>query len=97
MKLYKRTILRMFFVVEIFIFVGVYFLGGNGFQYLNRLRGENRELYSQIMELKHEIAGLENDVADWNGNDFYKEKIAREKLQMARKGDQICFLDAKND
>jgi len=96
-KIYKRTILRMFFVIEIFIFAGVYFFGGNGFQYLNRLKGENQELYGQILDLKNEIAGLEKGISDWNSNDFYKEKIAREKLQMARKGDQIYFLDTKND
>jgi len=97
MKLYKRSILRLFFVIEIFIFIGVYFFGGNGFQYLNRLEHENDQLHGNIVRLKDEIAQVQKDITDWNNNDFYKEKIAREKLQMARRGDQIYFLDVKDD
>ena len=97
MKIYKKTIFRMFFVIEIFIFVGVYLFGGNGLQYLACLKKENYKLYDQVVALKHEIVKLEKDIVDWNSNDFYKEKIAREKLQMARKGDQIYFLSSKGE
>jgi len=87
----------MFFVIEIFIFLGVYFFGGNGLQYLTRLKNENKQMHDQLQYLKQQMVALEKDIHDWNSNDFYKEKIAREKLQMARKGDQIYFLDSEDD
>jgi len=96
LKIYKRTILRLFFAIEIVIFVGVYLFGGNGLQYLTRLKSENSTLYFEILSLKKDISNLEKQIEDWQSNDFYKEKYARERLQMAKKGEVIYFLDAKN-
>ena len=93
MKIYKRTILRLFFAVEIVIFVSVYLFGGNGLQYLTRLKSENNSLYFEIVSLKKDITELEKQIEDWQSNDFYKEKYARERLQMAKKGEMIYFVD----
>jgi len=93
MKIYKKTILRFFFVVEIAIFLGVYFFGGNGLQYLNRLKNENNVIKYKVLALENEICTLEKDIRDWNTSDFYKEKVAREQLQMAKHGDIIYFVD----
>jgi len=93
MKIYKKTILRFFFVIEIIIFLGVYFFGGNGLRYLNHLKSENNVVKYKILALKNEICKLEKDIQDWNVNDFYKEKVAREQLQMAKRGDMIYFVD----
>ena len=43
------------------------------------------------MQLKNEIAQLEKEMYAWQTDDFYKEKIAREQLQMARKGDELVL------
>jgi len=93
LKIYKRTILRLFFAVEIVIFVSVYLFGGNGLQYLTRLKSENNSLYFEIVSLKKDITELEKQIEDWQSNDFYKEKYARERLQMAKKGEMIYFVD----
>jgi len=93
MKIYKKTILRFFFVIEITMFLGVYFFGGNGLQYLNRLKNENNVIKYKVLALENEINTLKKDIKDWNMNDFYKEKVAREQLQMAKHGDIIYFVD----
>ena len=92
MKIYKRTIVRLFFAVEVMVFVGVYLFGGNGLQYLRRLQNENQKLKNEIGTLEAEVKVIEQQIVAWQADDFYKEKIAREKLQMARKGDEIYFL-----
>ena len=93
MKIYKRTIVRLFFVVEVMVFVGVYLFGGNGVQYLRRLKDENQNLKNEVLQIQAEVKVIEQQIASWKADDFYKEKIAREKLQMARKGDEIYFIE----
>jgi len=93
MKIYKRTMMKIFFAIEIVFFIGVYLFGGNGLQYLSYLRSENKALFCDVEHLKKEVDALEKQIAEWTSNDFYKEKIAREKLQMSRKGDEIYFLE----
>jgi len=92
MKIYKRTIFRLFFFIEVAIFVGVYIFGGNGMQYSHRLECENEELFAEVSALKKEVGQIEQQIVHWESDDFYKEKVAREKLQMARKNDQIYFV-----
>jgi len=93
MKIYKRTIVRLFFTVEVMVFVAVYLFGGNGLQYLHRLQDENMQLNDEIILLEQEIELIDQQIVSWQSDDFYKEKIAREKLQMARKDDEIYFVD----
>lgn len=93
MKIYKRTIVRLFFAIEIMVFVGVYLFGGNGVQHLRRLKDENQKLKNEVVHLQIETKLVEQQIASWQADDFYKEKIAREKLQMAKKGDEIYFIE----
>jgi len=92
MKTFKRTMLRVFFAIEICVFLGVYLFGPGGLQTMVRFEGENRALDEQINELKMEVQLWEHKIALWQSDDFYKEKIAREQLQMARSGDQIFYV-----
>lgn len=91
MRLYKKTMVKIFFVIEIIVFIGVYLYGGNGLEHLNRLEYENQKLEYEVVELKNELAALQKDLKDWN-TDFKKEQFARENLQLAKKGDKIYFL-----
>jgi len=45
--------------------------------------------------LNDDLSKIEKNIKDLEVNDFYTEKMAREKLQMAKKGDQIYFLTKK--
>lgn len=89
---FKRIALRIFFTLEILVFTIVYFVGPQGIQTLWRLQGENDELANQINGLHTEIDSLQGKIVAWNTHDFYKEKVAREQLQMARKGEQIYYI-----
>ncbi len=84
--------LRIFFAVEICIFVGVYLFGPRGLQTMLRLEKENRELDQEVAQLKQEVLNCKQKIAVWQSDDFYKEKIAREQLQMAKRGDEIFYL-----
>ena len=92
MVITKRHMLRMFFIFEIVIFIGIYFFSAQGLRVLQGMQKENEQVYEKISYLKDEIAVLESDVAEWENNTFYKEKIAREELQMAKEGDEVYFL-----
>ena len=91
MKEIKRKLLRIFFVLEIVVFTGAYFFAPQGLCAINRLKQENEQVVVEINDLRAEIAILENTIAQWHSCSFYKEKIAREQLQMARKGDRIYY------
>lgn len=92
MVITKRHLLRIFFLIEIAIFIGIYVFSSQGLQTLHRMKHENKEVELRIADLQKEIKDLEAEVDEWQNNSFYKEKIAREQLQMAKKGDQVYFL-----
>lgn len=92
MHIAKCIVSRVFLTVEIMIFVSVYFFGSNGMAVLSELERENAQLEADIDKLRSEIQGLELDIVQWNEDPYYKEKIAREQLQMARADDQIIFV-----
>jgi len=92
MKTFKRTMLRVFFAVEVCVFVGVYLFGPSGLQTMIRLEEENEVLETQLAGLQKEVAAWEQKIVLWQSDDFFKEKIAREQLQMARTGDEIFYL-----
>jgi len=88
----KSYISRIFLVGEILIFVGIYFFSVNGLPKLSLLRDENKKLEQEIVLLQSEISVLDNEVVAWNTDPFYKEKVAREQLQMAREHEEILFI-----
>jgi cell division protein FtsB len=92
MKTVKQTALRIFFAVEIVVFACVYVFGPQGMQVLQHMQQENIDLEKNIQVLRVEIKELEDTVIAWKIYPFYKEKIAREQLQMARKSDQVYYL-----
>jgi cell division protein FtsB len=49
------------------------------------------ELQKNLILLNDEIVQLKKEIYAWQTNDFYKEKVAREQLQMARKGDELFY------
>lgn len=92
MHVLKQKIIQLFFVIEVMVFAGVYLFGAQGIQALLRLKRDNNELDKEIKALQTEVAHLEQQIDVWNAHPFYKEKIAREQLQMARPDDQIYYL-----
>ncbi len=91
-KLLKRRSMRIFFMVEIMFFIGLYLFGTDGIQYLMQLQHEQQKLDLELEEVRQEVATLHEQVEQWDATPFLKEKIAREQLQMAREGDEIYYI-----
>jgi cell division protein FtsB len=90
----KKIAMRIFLVLEMFAFGYVYICGKNGLQSLRKYKNVVIDLKKNITQLDQEVAFLEKEIHVWQSDDFYKEKIAREQLQMARKGDELFYIGA---
>lgn len=93
MRFTKKMILRIFFALEGVIFMGMYIWGACGMRAILKLEETMEQLHKETLAMEHEIAILENDIANWHKHPFYKEKVAREQLQMARSGEEIYYLN----
>ncbi len=93
MKKFKHTLLLSVFAIEICAFVGVYIFGTRGVRALKKLQHENAGLEQEIKRIQAQLQVQKKEVDLWRKHAFYKEKIAREQLQMARKNDQIFLVD----
>ncbi len=91
MKMIKQSVLYLFLAVELVIFVGVYFFGPNGYKHWLKLKEENNVVLQDLQTLKKEITALKKEMAVAKSDDFYKEKVARTKLQMSKKTDVIYY------
>lgn len=94
MKETKRALLRIFFVVEMVICTLFYLFGTHGVQALQRMAQKNAALAQDVQALRTTVARIELDIELWQANDFYKEKKAREQLQMADAHDIIYVRQA---
>ncbi len=88
----KRTISRALFLVELAIFSWIYFFGLHGFYNLIELRSDSDRIEKKLVCKKADIAMLKEQIIAWNVHSFYKEKMAREQLQMARNGELIYYI-----
>lgn len=92
MYLVKRTFLRVFFVLEACILITLYLFGAQGIQAMVHLRTVNERLDGEIVFLRQEICCLEQELRSF-ADPFKQEKIARERLHMARAGDIVFYID----
>lgn len=81
---------------ELFLLGIFYVWSPHGFQAITKLQREQQEVVTLIERLKKDIASLEHEIAEWESDSFYKEKIAREQLQMARRSDVVYYLLENN-
>ena len=88
----KKICMRLLLLVEMAGFGYLYVYGANGMQVLAQQREVVVELERNVIALKGDIEKLEEEMYAWQTDDFYKEKVAREQLQMARKGDELFYI-----
>jgi len=88
----KRIFMKVLLLLEMAAFGHIYFFGANGIKVLQNQKRGVAELQKNIVSLNGEVVQLEKEIYAWQTNDFYKEKIAREQLQMARKGDELFYI-----
>lgn len=92
MKEFKKTMLRFFFTLELIVFTAVYFFGAQGIQHAWRLNKEIGLIDQEITELTQETKSINDRIVAWHSHSYYKEKIAREQLQMARPWEEIYYI-----
>jgi len=89
----KKIISRMIIIIEVLIFIGWYFDGTDGMKMLHVLHAENSQIAQEIVQLQREMANIEHSIAAYQQDSFSREKIAREELQMARRDEEIFFIE----
>ena len=88
----KKMCMRLLLLVEMAVFGYLYVYGINGIQTLKKQCAVVFDTEKNVTLLKNDVEQLEKEIYAWQTNDFYKEKVAREQLQMARKGDEIFYI-----
>ncbi len=92
MQVKKKTVSRALIILEVIIFLVFYCWGSDGVSQLNDLKKENKQLTNAIELIQKEVASLEDELVRFQKDPFFKEKIAREQLQMAYKNEEILFI-----
>ncbi|HEX4068844.1 MAG TPA: septum formation initiator family protein [Candidatus Babeliales bacterium] len=89
---WKKMLMKIVLACEMTAFGYIYFFGSNGIASLQNQKKVVVDLKKDILVLDGEIVQLEKEIYAWQTDDFYKEKVAREQLQMARKGDELFYI-----
>ncbi len=91
-KTIKKTLFRFFFSIEV-VCMGVFYLfGSQGMMAIVRLKQEKEQALVEIEQLNNSINLLQDTITCWQNNDYYKEKVAREKLHMACPDEIVVYL-----
>lgn len=86
---FKRLVLSVLLIESIFFCV-LYCFGPNGMHILSSLRAQKVYILADIENLKRDIVQIKQEL-EYSQGDFYKEKMARERLQM-KKNNEIVFF-----
>ena len=93
-KAVRKISLRVLLAVEVVGFSYLYFFGTDGLCAVKKIQLERDQLAMRVEHMKLDIASLNRDIAAWHNDPFYKEKCAREQLQMARTGEEIYYTNS---
>ena len=92
-KKVKLKICGLFLSFEITVFMFVYFFGAYGVMVLSKIDRDNCFLEKEIIKIKKQNEVLEQEIVCWENDPFYKEKLAREVLQMGKKEEIVYFYE----
>lgn len=93
MVITKRFVLRLFLSIEIIGGIFFFIFGPYGMLAVSKKVQEQKLLAAEIEHQKKEVACLQQQIDVYATTDFYKEKIAREDLQMARPEEEVYILE----
>lgn len=88
----RSTIARTFVCFELIIWSVLYYCGDQGIRQIQQMKATNAQVQKHVVALQSDIAIYQHELDQWNTFAFYKEKIARERLQMARSTDMVFYL-----
>jgi cell division protein FtsB len=80
---------RLLFFLIMAALIYVFFLGDSGAIKITQLRLQRARLDKNIAELKHNSEQLETTIARLKSEDFYIEKIGRERYGYVRPGERV--------
>jgi cell division protein FtsB len=92
MRFAKKNIGRFAFAIELALFTGYYLIGANGIVALVSMNKEITSTQREVSLLKDEVQHLQQHIALQKKHPFFKEKIAREQLQMAHENEEIYVI-----
>lgn len=92
MRFEKKNVGRFAFIIELVLFTGYYLMGANGMLAMFAMNKEIGSAQREISLLKDEVHHLQNHIALQKKHPFFKEKIAREQLQMAHENEEIYII-----
>ncbi len=95
MLVYKKKVMWGLLGIEIIFFACAYLISNNGLRALLLLKKDNERLCKDITTIKHDLHALEKELLQRHHYPYYNEKIAREKLHMAREDEFIYFLNER--
>jgi cell division protein FtsB len=91
-----KTLWFIFFISLELAFGARYLVAGKyGLRAYQTVVAEKKQLEDAIDMLTHEIALYEQEIYAWQNYPFYKEKAAREQLQMCY-ADEIIYVTRPN-
>ena len=86
---FKRLVLSVL-LIESILFCVLYYFGPNGMHILSSLRAQKVDILTDIDSLKGDIAQIKQEL-EYSQSAFYKEKMARERLQMKKNNEIVLF------
>ena len=92
MRNIKKISMRIFLSCELLCFAYFYLFGSHGVRTLMAIEQETGLLAADINEMKATMNDLETTIAQWDQHPFYKEKIAREQLQLVGKNEEVYYI-----
>ena len=92
MNRYAHIVIGFLFVVEVGAFGFAYLFGPYSVSRIRTLEREHEKIEQANQRMITEVANLEHEIVAWQEDDFFREKIAREQLQMVHDGDEVYYL-----
>lgn len=86
------SILKVVLIFESVVMLGIITLGPYSIMIIKKQEQREAEYLQITHTLNEQILELTQQIEAWNTDPFYKEKIAREQLQLARPNDEIYFV-----
>ena len=90
MVFFIRKLLTFVLLFETILFLVLYCFGPNGIHLFFKLKDQKAVVEQEIKNLSVQVRELEEKVA-LSKQDFYKEKIARERLLMKKDKEEVYF------
>lgn len=81
------------FLIQIMACIGIYFFGANGIKAVFIMKKNNTIIEHEVQVARENVQNMEQEIDLWEEDPFYVERHAREKLAMAREGDEIYLLE----